>query len=129
MGSWCLYGTHVVQPFVQAVQEMNRQTGANVDPNQDPSEMMNSNTRGLMNAVHQLPVLVERKRTIEKHSSLLHALLKVALLPMLQSWSEELHQPSILKSPGSYVDVDFTMHTCLGPDSCVATERHPCQPA
>ena len=62
---------------MQAVQEMNRQTGANVDPNQDPSEMMNSNTRGLMNAVHQLPVLVERKRTIEKHSTLLHALLKV----------------------------------------------------
>ena len=69
----------------QAVQEMNRQTGANVDPNQDPSELMNSNTRGLMNAVHQLPALVERKGTIEKHSSLLHALLKVGLCSNAES--------------------------------------------
>ena len=62
---------------VQAVHEMNRQTGANVDPNKDPAELMEGGTRGLMNAVHQLPALVERKRTIEKHSTLLHKLLKV----------------------------------------------------
>lgn len=62
---------------LQAVHEMNRQTGANVDPNKDPAELMEGGTRGLMSAVHQLPALVERKRTIEKHSTLLHKLLKV----------------------------------------------------
>ena len=43
--------------------------------------MMNNsgNTRGLMSAVAQLPQLIERKRTIEKHSSLLHKLLSVGL--------------------------------------------------
>lgn len=63
----------------QAVEDMNRQTGARVDPNATPDDMMSgaSHTRGLMSAVSQLPQLIERKRTIEKHSSILHQLLGV----------------------------------------------------
>lgn len=61
---------------------MNRQTGARVDPNATTEDMMSNqagtgNARGLMSAVSQLPALIERKRTIEKHSAILHGLLSV----------------------------------------------------
>ena len=64
---------------VQAVEEKNRQTGARVNPDATPDDMMNNpaNTRGLMTAVNQLPALIERKRTIEKHVSILHKLMAV----------------------------------------------------
>jgi len=37
------------------VEELNRKTGANVDPLADPNEMMKANTRNLMSAVSSLP--------------------------------------------------------------------------
>ena len=64
---------------------MNRQTGANVDPNADPGDMLQSNTRGLMAAMSTLPELTERKRTIDKHTTLLGSIVKasrVSLLPL-----------------------------------------------
>ena len=59
---------------------MNRQTGANVDPNADPSDMLQSNTRGLMAAMSTLPELTERKRTIDKHTTLLGSIVKASRL-------------------------------------------------
>ena len=61
---------------LQAVEEVNRQTGANVDPNADPGDMLQSNTRGLMAAMSTLPELTERKRTIDKHTTLLGSIVK-----------------------------------------------------
>ena len=55
---------------------MNKQTGANVDPNADPGDMLQSNTRGLMAAMSTLPELTERKRTIDKHTTLLGSIVK-----------------------------------------------------
>eukprot|EP00891_Asterochloris_glomerata_P004186 jgi/Astpho2/4186/fgenesh1_pg.00064_%23_12_t len=57
------------------VQDLNRQTGASMDPDIDPSSQMQSNTRHLMSAVTRLPQLSERKRIIDKHTNILHALL------------------------------------------------------
>ena len=66
-----------VQKYKQAVEEVNRQTGANVDPNAEPGDMLQSNTRGLMAAMSTLPELTERKRTIDKHTALLGSIVKV----------------------------------------------------
>lgn len=57
------------------MQDLNRQTGASMDPDIDPSSQMQSNTRHLMSAVTRLPQLSERKRIIDKHTNILHALL------------------------------------------------------
>ena len=62
---------------MQAVEDVNRQTGANVDPNADAGDMLQSNTRGLMAAMSTLPELTERKRTIDKHTALLGCIMKV----------------------------------------------------
>ena len=70
---------------MQAVEEVNKQTGANVDPNADPGDMLQSNTRGLMAAMSTLPELTERKRTIDKHTALLGSIVKVS--PHNMSWS------------------------------------------
>lgn len=68
---------------VQAVTDLNRQTGANVDPNADPGDLMQSNARGLMAAVSSLPELTERKRAIDKHMNLATHMLK-ARCPLAQ---------------------------------------------
>ena len=47
--------------FLQDVQDLNRQTGASMDPDIDPSSQMQSNTRHLMSAVTRLPQLSERQ--------------------------------------------------------------------
>ncbi len=60
----------------QAVADLNRQTGANVDPAADPGDLMQSNARGLMAAVSSLPELTERKRAIDKHMNLATHMLK-----------------------------------------------------
>ena len=62
---------------VQAIEEINSQTGANMDPNADPNDLMQQTTRGLMAAVSRLPQLTDRKRTLDKHTNLLHHLLRV----------------------------------------------------
>ena len=62
---------------MQAVEDVNRQTGANVDPNAEAGDMLQSNTRGLMAAMSTLPELTERKRTIDKHTALLGCIMKV----------------------------------------------------
>ncbi|GAB4817085.1 hypothetical protein N2152v2_004131 [Parachlorella kessleri] len=62
--------------YKQAVEELNRKTGANVDPLADPNEMMKANTRNLMSAVSSLPELTEKKRVIDKHTNLATALLR-----------------------------------------------------
>jgi len=61
--------------YKASVEELNRATGANVDPTADPSELMSASTRGLMSAVSSLPQLTERKRVIDKHTNLATALL------------------------------------------------------
>jgi hypothetical protein len=53
------------------VEDLNRQTGANVDPDADLG-----NARGLMAAVSSLPELTERKRTIDKHMNLMTHMLR-----------------------------------------------------
>lgn len=62
----------------QAVEDLNRQTGAQLDPNDDLSGGggAGSSARGLMAAVSSLPELTERKRTIDKHMNLMTHLLK-----------------------------------------------------
>ena len=64
--------------YKAAVEELNRATGANVDPSAvgDPNDFMAANTRGLMSAVSSLPELTEKKRVIDKHTNLATALLK-----------------------------------------------------
>ena len=80
---WLAHGAHqilrVVHWDMQAVEDVNRQTGANVDPNADAGDMLQSNTRGLMAAMSTLPELTERKRTIDKHTALLGCIMKVGL--------------------------------------------------
>ena len=83
----------VVAVAAQAVEDVNRQTGANVDPNADPGDMLQSNTRGLMAAMSTLPELTERKRTIDKHTALLGSIVKVSS-PMLVGGS---HKNSLLR--------------------------------
>ena len=64
-------------PELQAVADLNRRTGANVDPTADPSELMQSNTRNLMSAISSLPQLTERKKVLDKHTNIASALLKL----------------------------------------------------
>ncbi len=61
----------------QAVEELNRATGAGIDPDGDPGAAGQANTRGLMAAVSSLPELTERKRCIDKHTNLATHLLHV----------------------------------------------------
>lgn len=58
------------------MEELNRQTGAGIDPNGDPGAAAQANTRGLMAAVSSLPELTERKRCIDKHTNLATHLLQ-----------------------------------------------------
>ena len=69
---------------MQAVQDINSQTGANLDPNQDPNDMMQNSTQILMSAMSQVPQLTEKKRTLDKHTTLLHRLLAVGSLCCLR---------------------------------------------
>ncbi|KAK9829342.1 hypothetical protein WJX72_005270 [[Myrmecia] bisecta] len=64
-----------LQKYKLAIEELNRKTGSDVDPNADPNDIMQSNTRNLMSAVSALPELTERKRTIDKHTNLATKLL------------------------------------------------------
>ena len=48
--------------YKAAVEDLNRATGANVDPSADLNDVMSASTRGLMSAVSSLPQLTERKR-------------------------------------------------------------------
>ena len=67
----------------QAVEDLNRQTGAQLDPNDDlSSNGAGSSARGLMAAVSSLPELTERKRTIDKHMNLMTHLLKARFLKL-----------------------------------------------
>lgn len=79
--------------YKASIEELNRATGANVDPTADPSELMSANTRGLMSAVSSLPELTERKRVIDKHTNLATAMLRVIkerALDQFYSLEEEL---------------------------------------
>lgn len=44
-------------PAVQAIEDLNRQTGSHIDPLADPNDIMRNNTRSLMSAVSSLPEL------------------------------------------------------------------------
>jgi len=66
---------------LQAINEINQQTGSHMDPSAEASSLMQDTTQGLMAAVSRLPQLLERKRTIEKHTNLLHHLLRVIRPP------------------------------------------------
>jgi len=67
--------------YKQAINEINQQTGSHMDPSAEASSLMQDTTQGLMAAVSRLPQLLERKRTIEKHTNLLHHLLRVIRPP------------------------------------------------
>ncbi len=71
--------------------DLNRQTGANVDPNADPNDLMASNARGLMAAVSSLPELTERKRAIDKHMNLATHMLKVHTAHIAGMYEELRH--------------------------------------
>ena len=74
----------------QAVADLNRRTGSNVDPTADPSELMQSNNRNLMSAISSLPQLTERKKTIDKHTNMATALLKqIKARALDQYWDRE----------------------------------------
>ncbi|KDD76262.1 Sec1 family protein [Helicosporidium sp. ATCC 50920] len=76
-----------------SVEELNRQTGADVDPLADPSELMGSSTKNLMSAISSLPQLTEQKRVIDKHTNLATALLgaiKTRALDRFYELAEEL---------------------------------------
>lgn len=59
------------------MEDLNRQTGANMDPDADLNSAMGGNARGLMAAVSSLPELTERKHTIDKHMNLMTHMLRV----------------------------------------------------
>lgn len=65
--------------YKQSVEELNRSTGANIDPNaaMDPSELMSNSTRGLKSALTALPELTEKKKNIDKHTNIATGLLQV----------------------------------------------------
>ncbi|KAL4519913.1 hypothetical protein Ndes2526B_g01526 [Nannochloris sp. 'desiccata'] len=63
--------------YKSAIEDLNRATGANVDPTADPAESMSANTRGLMSAVSSLPELTEKKRVIDKHTNMATSMLKL----------------------------------------------------
>ena len=74
----------------QAVADLNRRTGSNVDPTADPNELMQSNTRNLMSAISSLPQLTERKKTIDKHTNMATALLRqIQARALKQYWDRE----------------------------------------
>ena len=78
--------------------DLNRQTGANVDPNADPNDLMTSNARGLMAVVSSLPELTERKRAIDKHMNIATHMLKVHCYVILHS-----HETLVLQAGSPYV--------------------------
>jgi hypothetical protein len=59
-----------------SVEELNRRTGAGLDPAADPADLAASSTRSLTAAVSSLPELTERKRAIDKHTNVATTLLK-----------------------------------------------------
>jgi hypothetical protein len=63
--------------YKAAIEDLNRATGANVDPTADPAESMSAHTRGLMSAVSSLPELTEKKRVIDKHTNMATSMLKL----------------------------------------------------
>lgn len=68
-----------LKEYKSAVEELNKSTGANIDPNNvvDPSELMSNSTKGLKTALTTLPQLTERKRNIDKHTNIATGLLQV----------------------------------------------------
>jgi hypothetical protein len=75
---------------MQAVADLNRRTGSNVDAKVDPNELMQSNTRNLMSAISSLPQLTERKKVIDKHTNMATSLLKLIQARALkQYWDRE----------------------------------------
>jgi hypothetical protein len=70
--------------YKQDVEELNRSTGSNIDPNaamsgMDPGQMMSNtfdSTKGLKSALVALPELTERKKNIDKHTNIATGLLQ-----------------------------------------------------
>ncbi|KAL3137459.1 hypothetical protein ABBQ38_004749 [Trebouxia sp. C0009 RCD-2024] len=79
-----------LKQYQEAVADLNRRTGSNVDPTADPNELMQSNTRNLMSAISSLPQLTERKKTIDKHTNMATALLRqIQARALKQYWDRE----------------------------------------
>lgn len=79
-----------LKQYTDAVADLNRRTGSNVDPTADPNELMQSNTRNLMSAISSLPQLTERKKVIDKHTNMATCLLKqIQARALKQYWDRE----------------------------------------
>lgn len=79
-----------LKQYQEAVADLNRRTGSNVDPTADPNELMQSSTRNLMSAISSLPQLTERKKTIDKHTNMATALLRqIQARALKQYWDRE----------------------------------------
>ena len=67
-----------LKQYKEQVEELNKSTGANIDPNAiDPSDAMSNSTKGLKSALTTLPQLTEKKKNIDKHTNLATGLLQV----------------------------------------------------
>ena len=108
---------------MQAVADLNRRTGSNVDPTADPNELMQSNTRNLMSAISSLPQLTERKKVIDKHTNMATCLLKqIQARALKQYWDREedcLHGKPDLPAIERLLQV---RHCCLS--SCCNVWMH-----
>ena len=103
---------------LQAVADLNRRTGANVDPTADPSELMQSNTRNLMSAISSLPQLTERKKVLDKHTNIASALLKLiqgrALDQYYHREEDCLHGKADFAAIVTLLQVPcFTLYSCM----------------
>lgn len=98
---------------MQAVADLNRRTGSNVDPTADPNELMQSNTRNLMSAISSLPQLTERKKVIDKHTNMATSLLKHIQARALKTyWDKEedcLHGKPDLAAIERLLQVNLTV--------------------
>lgn len=102
----------MLKEYKVSVEEINRQSGANVSADMDPNELMQQNTAGLMAAVSSLPQLTEKKRIADKHTNIASALMRIIKDRQL----DQLHQveEELLAGKGSFAQVADLVQTGQG---------------
>lgn len=99
---------------MQAVAELNRRTGANVDPTADANEVMQSTSRNLMSAISSLPQLTERKKVLDKHTNMASTLLKLIQARALDQYYHR--EEDCLHGKSDLASIEKLLQVCL---SCV----------